>query len=385
MTTITNLCPPILPAKSIPHLNLISWSSLACNPIHFGSKKREPRLPSVASVSCPPLDAGYLENEFGSQGNGVSFSNLGDDCIVKMEMENGSVARLMLPGGLITSYKASMWHGGTMELLHTSVSEGDNGEAAAIRGGVSLDFKCNVDGVVWSPNTWLLQGVKGNPQDSIQVELICQNAASNIEFKHIIRLTEDLLRSEIVVSNTSDSSSCTFEGAILSHLTVSTPEATYAIGLEGSDFSSRHPVSSDYSLVHPSFGNTGSSKQKGFLNNLLASWAAKGNRQHGDETIKEETTEGEEEENYKSLQEEMSRIYTSSPRSFTVLDRGRRNSVQLGREGFKELYLFSPGSSHEWYGDYAYVCVGQAALLQPITLNAQSQWKGKQQICNPNL
>lgn len=174
-SSISNCLPlPVYPIKPVPSKTATHLHPSSCsvyyNSSHYGSKKRDPRLPSVASVSCPPLDAGFLENEFGGQGNGVTFSDLSDNCVVRMEMENGSVARLMLPSGLITSYKALMWHGGTMELLHTSVSERVNGEAL-IHGGVSLDFKFNVDGVSWSPNSWVLQGVKGSPQDFIEVSM----------------------------------------------------------------------------------------------------------------------------------------------------------------------------------------------------------------------
>ncbi|KAF4346466.1 hypothetical protein F8388_023324 [Cannabis sativa] len=38
-----------------------------------------------------------------------------------MALENGSTSIVMLPSGLITSYKAAMWHGGTDEMLHSSV------------------------------------------------------------------------------------------------------------------------------------------------------------------------------------------------------------------------------------------------------------------------
>ena len=51
----------------------------------------------------------------------------------------------MLPSSLITSYKTPMWHGGTVELLHTSVSKGENG-GAVIQAGVSLAFDCCSDG-----------------------------------------------------------------------------------------------------------------------------------------------------------------------------------------------------------------------------------------------
>lgn len=159
----------LLPTKTIHHLQY-PCASFVCN-VSI-SKKREPKLPSVAAtVSCPPLDPGSLENEYGV--HGVSFAAIGssdESCVVKMAMENGSVAKLMLPSGLITSYKPLMWHGGTMELLHTSVSEGDNGEAL-IHGGVSLDFKIDLSGILWSPKTWDLRGVTGSPQEIIQVSL----------------------------------------------------------------------------------------------------------------------------------------------------------------------------------------------------------------------
>ncbi|KAK8966720.1 hypothetical protein KSP40_PGU017500 [Platanthera guangdongensis] len=40
----------------------------------------------------------------------------------------GATANLMLPHGLITSYKPKMWHGGRVEVIHSLVSEDENGE-----------------------------------------------------------------------------------------------------------------------------------------------------------------------------------------------------------------------------------------------------------------
>lgn len=57
----------------------------------------------------------------------------------------------------------------------------------------------------------------------------------------------------------------------------------------------------------------------------------------------------------------------------------------VGRSGFDETYLFSPGSSIESYSKYAYICVGQAALLQPLVLNPKDVWRGGQYLHNPNL
>lgn len=141
-----------------------------CSPLHYSCLTRNTQLPGVASISYPPVDMEYLESEF--SGHGVTFTEVNESCVVRMALENGSIANLMLPSGLITSYKAQMWHGGTMELLHTTVSEGQNG-SPVIEGGVSLACNCENDqGFSWSPSSWALHQVKGDPQGSIQVPFV---------------------------------------------------------------------------------------------------------------------------------------------------------------------------------------------------------------------
>lgn len=139
------------------------------------SNKREFPLPAVALVPYIPADVDHLETEFG--GHGVTFEGLGDSYVVKMRLENGSLASLILPSGLITSYKAPMWHGGTLELLHTTVTEEHSG--AVIQGGVSLALECESDaGISWSPSTWILQDVRGDAEELIQVSsqsCVCHN------------------------------------------------------------------------------------------------------------------------------------------------------------------------------------------------------------------
>lgn len=124
------------------------------------------RDPAVVSS----MDVGYLQSQFST--SGVSFTGIGESCVMRMELDNGTAANLMLPSGLITSFKAQMWHGATMELLHTSVSQGEDSDSAAvIRGGLSLALLCEIDdsGVSWSPSVWTLHQVRGTPQESIQV------------------------------------------------------------------------------------------------------------------------------------------------------------------------------------------------------------------------
>jgi hypothetical protein len=63
---------------------------------------------------------------------------------------------------------------------------------------------------------------------------------------------------------------------------------------------------------------------------------------------------------------------------------GRRNSICLQRRGFKELYVFSPGSKYQWYGKYAFVVAGPA-MLEPVVLRPGDKWQGGQYLRNPNL
>lgn len=144
-----------------------------------------------------------------------------------------------------------------------------------------------------------------------------------VEVKYRVNLQQDVLTSELAIAN-SRSSSIRVTGSVITHLTVSTPDATYAVGLEGSNFFTRLPFLSNYSIIPPNW-----SQDKGrsynqlwgqtSLNKLLSNWGVlKANEE--DSTIGKEV-EGEESDNYKHLTEEMSNIYTNTPRNFTIIDR----------------------------------------------------------------
>ncbi|CAL9051088.1 unnamed protein product [Musa banksii] len=346
---------------------------------------------ALASSISVPINLDYLETEF--SGHGVTFEAIGDSCVVKMGLVNGSVASLMLPCGLITSYKPYMWHGATFEVLHTTVSEGADG-AAVVRGGVSMDFEIGGDGSIpWSPSSWSLESVRGSPEKSIQVELVSVSPVDMAEVRCLVTLHQDLLGSELLISNTK-SSPLQLTGSFVSHLKVSTPDAAYAVGLQGSNYQSRQPLSSRFSMDPPDLGRRSPSTSKkpwtqNVLQRLLPRWGDTGEEEEEEEELNEggdaEESEGEEEDDYARMTEKMSRIYTSAPRQFTIIDRGRRNSVVIRRSGFEELYMSSPGSEHEWYGKYAYICIGPAAQLTPLALGPGDTWRGAQYLHNPNL
>ncbi|XP_010501154.1 PREDICTED: protein NDH-DEPENDENT CYCLIC ELECTRON FLOW 5 [Camelina sativa] len=352
----------LLHSMNVPHSNfplsrsskIFLNSSFPSLPLQFNKnvKRLESYLPPSASAAASPafpIDVEYLRREF--SGHGATFQDFGETCIAKLKLENGSSANVVLSRGMVTSYKVRVWHGGKVELLHTWVEQEE--EDVVIRGGVSSAFSSSdSDEII---NDWRLHGISGDLKDCVQMELRrSDKIIREIEMKQIISLREETLSIEIFVTN-KGSSPVRLKGcSLVSYLTVSTPEATYAVGLEGSDFVETTPFL-------PRFGVD-----------------------QGEEEEERSGFGGEEESNYKQLNEEMSRIYTYAPKSFTVIDRGRRNSVIVGREGFEEVYMYSPGSRLESYTKSAYVCIGPSSLLSPISLEPGCVWRGVLHLNNPN-
>jgi len=138
-----------------------------------------------------------------------------------------------------------------------------------------------------------------------------------VEVKCLVTLQKDLLGSEITVTNPRPTS-LQLLGYVVSHLTVSTPDATYAIGLQGSSYHNKQPMVSDFSIIPPdSRGENSLSPlaRKGF-DALFSGWEKRG--QVRDEEM---TEDGEEDNDYAQMTEKMCRIYTSAPREFTIMDR----------------------------------------------------------------
>ncbi|CAN6281399.1 unnamed protein product [Urochloa humidicola] len=335
---------------------------------------------AAAPLPCPApvVNVEYLAAEFA--GHGVGFEPVGGgSCAVKMALSNGSVAHLLLPSGLVTSYKPAMWHGTVTEVLHTNVDEGPRGRPV-VRGGVSVDLRCAAAGNRWSPNgAWSLRDVRGNPTSSIEIELA---AAARC----VVTLHPEALSTEIAMTNTSPSAVMALSCGVSNHLRVSTPDATYALGLQGSDYRSVEPALSEFTIIPPDYGAAAAGRQpvpakRRWANRGFDMILSGGGRDRG---AAEDQPDGEEDDDYKHMTDAMCRVYSHAPREFTIIDRGRRNSVCLHRRGFEELYLFSPGSQYQWYGKYAYVVVGPA-MLEPLVLGAGETWQGAQYLRNPNL
>jgi len=151
----------------------------------------------------------------------------------------------------------------------------------------------------------------------MQVELTNRTSDDKIGLKYIVTLEKDSLNSELEISNRR-SLPLRMTGSILSHLTLSSPEATYAIGLEGSSYCSTPLFESEYMLSPQD-----SDQEEGF-GKLFPQWRTKSqiNGLEGSQVNNEEI------DNYKELSEELSLLYIDAPRSLTVIDRVRNHHSQ---------------------------------------------------------
>lgn len=149
----------------------------------------------------------------------------------------------------------------------------------------------------------------------MQVELTNRTSDDKIGLKYIVTLEKDALNSEVEISN-KKSLPVQMTGSILSHLTVSSPEATYALGLERSNYCSKPLFESEFMLSPPDGQEEGFGK---IVEQLFPQWGTK-DQNNGSEGSQSEEMD-EEIDNYKQLSEKLSHVYTDVPRNFTVIDR----------------------------------------------------------------
>ncbi|KAI4965260.1 hypothetical protein ZWY2020_054947 [Hordeum vulgare] len=162
------------------------------------------------------------------------------------------------------------------------------------------------------------------------------------------------------------------------------PTPPYAVRLQGSDYRGREPLLSEFSILPPDYyaaPSSSSSRSRAGSARLDMLLSGGGGGAGGGAGAGRE-----EDDNYKHLRGAVGRVYGHAPREFTVIDRVRPEELGLlwSRRGFEELYVFSPGSKYEWYGKFAYVCIGPA-MLEPVVLPPEPRGKGAQCIRNPNL
>ncbi|KAF9592265.1 hypothetical protein IFM89_013491, partial [Coptis chinensis] len=63
---------------------------------------------------------------------------------------------------------------------------------------------------------------------------------------------------------------------------------------------------------------------------------------------------------------------------------GKGLEYWLIRMGYEDIYLASPGSSSQKFGDGYFICIGPASMLVPIIVNPGEDWRGAQVIEHDN-
>lgn len=308
--------------------------------------------------------------------------------MVEMEVENGSSAKLLLPSGLITSYKPLMWHGGCMEVLHTIVSgDSDQESSASVQGGVGLhlNYTADEDGTCWSATDWAVHSVSAKPDDAIQVTLRCCNTEGKLSVKYVVTLYDKLLTTAVLVDNVS-SSPIELTSSVMTNLSLSTPDAAYAIGLRGCSYCTKAPLPSEFRIVSNVEDESKPSSSWLFLQHLFGT--KEGSQKRKLSTGDEEGTESlwiVEEDDFVHLRNKMSRIYFTPREQIRINDRGRRLTLILRKLGFEEFHLSSPGSNSISYGKHCYICTGPASMYKPVVLSPGEEWRAAQVLENPNI
>jgi hypothetical protein len=155
----------------------------------------------------------------------------------------------------------------------------------------------------------------------VQVELVAVAPGNAAEARCVVALHPEALATELSATNSAASPSpVALSCGVSNHLRVSTPDATYALGLQGSDYRTVEPALSEFSIIPPDYRaarQAEAGKEKHRWANRGFDMVLSGIRGRG--TADE--PDGEEDDDYKHMTDEMCRVYSQAPREFTILDR----------------------------------------------------------------
>jgi hypothetical protein len=160
----------------------------------------------------------------------------------------------------------------------------------------------------------------------LQIELASAAPGNAAEARCVVTLHPEALSTELAVTNGASSSApMAVSCGVSNHLRVSTPDATYALGLQGSDYRSVEPALSEFSIIPPDYRAAAQQPaarhrwaNRGF--DMILS----GGRDRGG-AADDDQPDGEEDDDYKHLTDALCRIYSHAPREFSIIDRVRNH------------------------------------------------------------
>lgn len=336
---------------------------------------------STASPSTSLVES--LDEKFGRKG--IRFSTDFDDTpIAELSVRNGSSVKLRLADAHVTSYKPKVYwkDEGFEEVMYTIPGSGGKGW----RGGIGLVINeannTNTKGKAESllaGSEWFVKHSDSDSFDAVQVELGCKSGT--LDMTYVVSLYPLSIATAIIVQNTG-SKPVNLTTAILTHFKFKKRSGAGATDLRGCSYCSHPPLPSPFEILSPfeamkvedpgwfSFGSGQATK--------LGEWI-------------------EQDELVTVLRHKMSRVYgvhpeerskefcRTLPSKYEMIDQGRELFFRVIRMGFQEIYLSSPGSLYDKYGQEYFVCTGPASMLAPVTVNPGDEWRGAQVIEHDNL
>ncbi|KAK3011441.1 hypothetical protein RJ639_012043 [Escallonia herrerae] len=335
---------------------------------------------SSSSTATTPSLPETLAHKFGRKG--IKFSEPGDIPTVELTVRNGSSLKLQIPNGHVTSYKPKVYwkDDGFEEVLHTLPAKG----SANAKGGIGLVIN-NVDepsskGSPISIPEWTVKDVDSDSIDALQVELSCSSGTLGIIY--VVSLYPLSMATAVIVKN-NGRKAVSLTTAILSHLKSKRRDGTAIQGLRSCSYCTHPPLSSPFEILSPA--EAMKSEDPG-----LFSFGWQPEMKPGSWSVQEVPIT--------ILKHKLSRVYgappserlkpfyNTPPSKFETIDQGRELFFRIIRMGFEDIYVSSPGSLSQKYGDNDYfICTGPASMLVPVVVNPGEEWRGAQIIEHDNL
>ncbi|GAU48461.1 hypothetical protein TSUD_324110 [Trifolium subterraneum] len=350
---------------SLPKLNLIKASSATTT------------TTTPLSTTTPES----LNEKYGRKG--IKFLESNSIPIVELTVRNGSSLSLRLPDAHVTSYKPKVFwkDDGCEEFLYTIPAD-ETGLYKA-KGGIGLVFNevLQPGAKELFPSTleWTVNDVDYDSIDALQVELISTNKFFDITY--IVSLYPVSMATAVIIKNKAPKP-VTLTNAILSHFRFKRRGGAAIKGLQTCSYSSLTPPVSPFQILTPSEAIKSESPR-------LISFGAEPEVKQGSWTKQEvpiTLLENKMSRVFAAPLEERSKaFYNTLPSKYEIIDQGREIFYRVIRMGFEDIYVSSPGSMSEKYGNDYFVCTGPASLLVPVTVNPGEEWRGAQVIEHDNL
>ncbi|XP_023756798.1 photosynthetic NDH subunit of subcomplex B 2, chloroplastic [Lactuca sativa] len=333
---------------------------------------------STASTITTPSVTTFtetLDQKFGRKG--IKFSEFDGTQIAELTVRNGSSLKLQLNNAHVTSYKPKVnWkdNDGYEEVLYTT---------SAAKGGIGLvinyaDDNSKSKGVDLSE--WIVKDADSDSIDALQVELSCTTSGT-LDITYVISLYALSMATAVIIKN-NGRKPVDLKTAILSHLKSKKRGGTAIQGLQGCKYCTQPPLTSQFEILSPSeavkpedpawFSLGWEPEKKGGVWSVqdlpLTILKHKVSRVYG-----------------APLEERLKEFYNTPPSKYETIDQGRELFFRVVRMGFEEIYVSSPGSLSEKYGEEYFICTGPATMLAPITIEPGEEWRGAQVIEHDNL